>query len=429
VPVHGSTNDVTLLSRRAFLCLTAISGAALAAGNISFLAGCASTRPRSFHPRPRVLADLHCHPRLAAWIEGEPVSVKVPGLARTADAWLNTTQIAWDACHASGVDVLCVAHYNPFDEIASMGTDPSRDAPHNLIRMMDALEEHLALPQVSRFARLVRNRSELEALVSIPKSSPDYRIAVVHAVEGAHALGGSPQPLAELARRGVFTISIAHFFDKGLVSTANAIPYFPDAGSGQAMTGLTEQGREVIQEMERLGMVVDVTHATQAGLDDILKVAKGPVVASHSGARTLGHHPYNLVDEHIQEIAHRGGLIGIVLYPYILSNYTQVSDAESDASLIEVARTVLYVRRLLAGTRGLSRKPEACIALGSDFGGYIPPVKGMNDLSEIELLRDAIHDRLAHDPSLAGQDVEPMLDAIMAGNVIAFLRENWGRSR
>jgi microsomal dipeptidase-like Zn-dependent dipeptidase len=376
-----------------------------------------------------VLADLHCHPDLATWIESQPVSVKVPGLARTADAWLNTTQVTWEACHASGVDVLCVAHYNPFDEIASMATDPSRDAPHNLIRMMDALEDHLGAPDVSRFARLVRNRSELTALVSTPKNSPGYRIAVVHAIEGAHALGGSAKPLAELARRGVFMISVAHFFDKGLVSTANAIPYFPDAGGAPALSGLTERGREVIQEMERLGMVVDVTHATREGVDDILKFAKGPVVASHSGARTLGHHPYNLIDEHIQEIARRGGLIGIVSYPYMLSNYTQVSDAETRGSLTEVARTVAFVRRLLARTRGLGRKPEECIALGSDFGGYIPPVKGMNDLSEIELLREAIHERFVRDPSLAGEDVEPMLDAIMAENVINFMQDNWGRSR
>ena len=429
MPVHGSPSDVTLLSRRAFLRLSAISGAALAAGPVSFLAGCASTRPRVFHARRRVLADLHCHPRLAAWIEGEPVSVKVPGLARTADAWLNTTQVTWEACHASGVDVLCVAHYNPFDEIASMATDPSQDAPRNLIRMMDSLEEHLELPDVSRFARLVKNASELRALISVPKESPDYRIAVVHAVEGGHALGGSARPLAELARRGVFTISVAHFFDKGLVSTANAIPYFPDSGSGPAMTGLTERGREVIQEMERLGMVVDVTHATQEGLHDILNVAKGPLVATHSGSRTLGHHPYNLVDEHIQEIARRGGLIGVVAYPYMLSNYTQVSEAETDASLTELARTLVFIRRLLAGTPGLNRRPEACIALGTDFGGYIPRVKGMNDLSEIELLRRAIKTRLDRDPSLAGETVDPMLDAIMAENVITFLQENWGRSR
>jgi microsomal dipeptidase-like Zn-dependent dipeptidase len=294
---------------------------------------------------------------------------------------------------------------------------------------MDALEDHLGAPDVSRFARLVRNRSELTALVSTPKNSPGYRIAVVHAIEGAHALGGSAKPLAELARRGVFTISVAHFFDKGLVSTANAIPYFPDAGGGPALAGLTERGREVIQEMERLGMVVDITHATREGVDDILKFAKGPVVASHSGARTLGHHPYNLIDEHIQEIARRGGLIGIVSYPYMLSNYTQVSDAETRGSLTEVARTVAFVRRLLSATSGLNRPPEACIALGTDFGGYIPRVKGMHDLSEIELLRKAITERLDRDPSLAGQDVEPMLDAIMAGNVIAFLQANWGRSR
>jgi microsomal dipeptidase-like Zn-dependent dipeptidase len=429
VSVLGSSIDAPTLSRRAFLRLTAMSGAALVASSVPFLAGCASTRPRTFAPRARVLADLHCHPQLAAWIEGEPVAVKVPGLAGTADAFLNTTQVTWDACYRSGVDLLCVAHYNPFDEIASMPTDPSTEAPRNLIRMMDALEEHLERPEVARFARLARNPTELGALVSVPKQSPEYRIAVVHTVEGAHALGGSAAPLAELARRGVFAISVTHFFDKGLVSAANAIPYFPDAGSAPALTGLTERGREVIQEMERLGMVVDVTHATREGLDHILKYAKGPLIASHSGARTLGHHPYNLVDEHIQEIARRGGLIGIVLYPYILSNFTQVSDAEANGSLLEVARTVDFVRRLLSGTSGLDRDPHTYIALGTDFGGYIPRIKGMKDLSEVELLRDAIAERLGRDPSLAGHDLEPMLDAIMAENVIAFLKDNWGRSR
>jgi len=429
VSIPGSSSNAPTLSRRAFLRLTAMSGAALVASGLPFMAGCASTRPRTFTPRSRVLADLHCHPQLAAWIEGEPVAIKVPGLAGTADAYLNTTQVSWEACHRSGVDLLCVAHYNPFDEIASMSTDPSIDAPHNLIRMMDALEEHLELPEVARFARLARTPTELAALVSVPKQGPEYRIAVVHTVEGAHALGGSTKPLALLARRGVFAISVAHFFDKGLVSAANAIPYFPDAGSGPALTGLTERGREVIQEMERLGMVVDVTHATREGIDDILRVAKGPLIASHSGASTLGHHPYNLVDEHIQEIAGRGGLIGIPLYPYILSNYTQVSDAEAKGSLVEVARTVAFVRRLLAGTSGLGRDPHRCIALGTDFGGYIPRLRGMKDLSEIELLRDAIAERLGRDASLAGRDVEPMLDAIMAENVITFMQDNWGRSR
>jgi len=429
VSVHGSSVDALTLSRRAFLRLCALSCGVLATSNLTYLAGCASTRPRAFAPRRRVLADLHAHPQLAEWIEHEPVSVKIPGLAGTADAFLNTTQITWEACHRAGVDLLCVAHYNPFDELASMATDPSIDAPRNLFRMMDQLEERLEHPDLARYARLVRNRTELEALVSIPKNSPDYRIAVVHAVEGAHALGGSPKPLAELARRGVLTISVAHFFDKGLVSAANAIPYFPDAGSGPALTGLTERGREVIQEMERLGMVVDVTHASREGIDDILKVAKGPVIATHAGARTLGHHPYNLVDEHLEEIARRGGLIGIPLYPYMLSNYTQVAEAEANGSLLEVARTVAFVRRLLARTSGLGRAPHACIALGTDFGGYIPRIKGMQDLAEIELLRKAITERLEHDPALADQDVAPMLDAIMAENAISFLRDNWGLSR
>ena len=78
--VHGSSVDALTLSRRAFLRLCALSCGVLATSNLTYLAGCASTRPRAFAPRRRVLADLHAHPQLAEWIEHEPVSVKIPGL-------------------------------------------------------------------------------------------------------------------------------------------------------------------------------------------------------------------------------------------------------------------------------------------------------------------------------------------------------------
>ena len=376
-----------------------------------------------------MLADLHCHPLLARWIEREPLSVKVPGLAATVDSYLNHTRVDWSACHRAGVDVLCVAHYNPFDELASMPTDPSADAPWNLIRMMDMLEEELERPGVARHARLARNAAELASLVSVPKSSPEYRIAVVHTVEGGHALGGTARPLAELAQRGVFSITVTHFFDNGLVSAANSIPYFPDAATDMPWVGMSERGREVIQEMERLGIVVDVSHATRKGLDDILRVAKGPLIASHSGSRTLSDHPYNLVDEHVQEIARRGGLIGVLLCPYLLANYTQVSDAEKRGGLRDVSRALVYLRRLLAGTRGLTREPHACLAVGTDFGGYIPRIEDMSDVSEIELLRASLADEFGRDPALAGRDHGPILDAILAENAIRFLGEEWGRSR
>ncbi|HET9235588.1 MAG TPA: membrane dipeptidase, partial [Candidatus Eisenbacteria bacterium] len=213
------------------------------------------------------------------------------------------------------------------------------------------------------------------------------------------------------------------------VSAANAIPYFPDAATGRAPVGMSERGREVIQEMERLGMVVDVTHVTREGLDDILRAAKGPLIASHSGPRTLSDHPYNLVDEHVQEIARRNGLIGVLLCPYLLANYTQVSDAEKQGGLRDVSRAFVFLRQLLAGTPGLGREPHACLAVGTDFGGYIPRIKDMSDVSEIELLRASLADELGRDPSLAGRDLGPILDAVLAENVIRFLSEHWGRSR
>ena len=89
----------------------------------------------------------------------------------------------------------------------------------------------------------------------------------------------------------------------------------------------------------------------------------------------------------------------------------------------------MFLRQLLAGTPGLGREPHACLAVGTDFGGYIPRIPGMRDVSEIELLRDSLATELARDPELAGRDHGSILDAILADNVIRFLNEHWGRSR
>ncbi|MCZ6678376.1 MAG: hypothetical protein O7E52_14140 [Candidatus Poribacteria bacterium] len=148
-------------SRRQFIRLASSAGAGLlSAGRLGATLGCASKTYPS--PKlPRVLADLHAHPLLDDWIEYSPPSVKLPGVAELVSSEFNQTKVTWEAAHRAGIDVLCVAHLNIFDEFAGMPTDPTPEAPFNAIRMMDLLEQELQKPEVARYAKLARNCSEL----------------------------------------------------------------------------------------------------------------------------------------------------------------------------------------------------------------------------------------------------------------------------
>jgi microsomal dipeptidase-like Zn-dependent dipeptidase len=272
--------------------------------------------------------------------------------------------------------------------------------------MLDLLENEL-VSEVAACAQLAANPDQLQRLLAVPKESPEWRVAVVHTVEGAHALGGRLDMLEPLARRGVAMIGLTHFFNKGVASSANAFPYFPDANSSWPTLGLSGYGRELMAEMERLGIIVDVIHATSTALDDILTAATRPMVASHSSVRTLADHPYGLIDEHMEEIAHRDGLIGVILDPYLLSNYATLRDAEAQGSLRDVLRTIRYLVKLVGHEH---------VGIGTDFAGFVGPPKDMNRVSQIGRLRAMLLEEFGD---------EKIVTDILANNAIKFLIQNW----
>jgi membrane dipeptidase len=403
---------MTNVSRRKFIQSTLLSCAGFfSAGSLDSILGCISVFPSKVTPpthRRRVLADLHVHPTLNAWVRRSPLAVKHPFLAKVPEKMFNPTRITWETSHRAGIDLMCVAHFNIFDEWLSMPTDPNPEAPANTIRMMDLLEQELSGP-AAQYARLVRNHNQLDDLLQVRRSNKDFRIAVVHTIEGGHALGGSLEPLKLFARRGVALITITHYFNKGIATAANTFPFFPDANSRWSNQGLSEFGREVIKEMEKLGIIVDVTHASSTAIEDILCAANKPLVSTHSSVRTLANHSYSLFDEHIQEIALRGGIVGVILCPYWLSNYSGEQAVKGHGSLRDVVRTIRYVTKI-CGT-------HKRVGIGSDFAGYITKPKEMIDLGEIDKLRKLLLLEFDND--------ETIVEDIMANNVIKFLQNNW----
>ncbi len=404
-----------MISRRRFIRSSFLLGTGLLSGISSgLLSGCSSSCDfvQPIKKRKYVLADIHNHTVHNDWLRKTPLGVKSPMLADFAQDVFDKTSTTWQTSYEAGINLICTTHFNLFDEWITMPTDPNPAAPANTFRMMDLLEKDLNGPS-SKYAKLIRTPEDFKNHFNnnYDKNDANFRIAVLHSLEGGYALGGSLEPLKEFARRGVVLITIGHFYNKGIASAPNAFPFFPDANSLRPHQGLSSFGNEVISEMEKLGIIVDVTHVTSTALDDILKVSTKPLIATHISAKTLGDHAYSFHDEHIQEIVNRGGIIGIPLYPYMLSNYANIKEAEEYGSLRDVVRTIRYVTKISNSLKN--------ICIGSDFGGYIPRLTDMNCLCQIEMLRELLINEFGN---------EETVDDILAKNVIDFIGNNWKRN-
>ena len=403
-----------IISRRKFIQSSTILGTGLLSGlSVNSLISCSSAndciQPAKKHKF--VLADIHNHLGLNDWNSRTPIGVKSPSIDYLTRTFFDRTDTNLKTSHQVGIDLICATHFNLFDEWLGMPTDPNPMAPTNTLRMMDLLEEEIEGPS-AKYAKLIRTPEEFENHFNkrCSKDDPNYRIAVLHSLEGGHALGGSLKPLKKFAQRGVVLITIGHFYNKGIASAPNAFPFFPDDNSLRSKQGLSSFGKEVIREMESLGIIIDVTHATPTALDDILHFSTKPLIATHISARTLGDHAISFYDEHIKEIINRRGMIGIIFHPYWLSNYINISEAERYGSLDEVVRTIRYVAKISNSLKN--------ICIGSDFGAYIPRLSDINQLCQIEKLRVLL---------LKEFGSEEVVENIMAKNVIDFIRSNWKR--
>ena len=134
--------------------------------------------------------------------------------------------------------------------------------------------------------------------------------------------------------------------------------------------GLSPLGKATVKKMEKIGMATDFAHLSDRGIDDVLEITSSPVFSSHTNARGLYYHPRSLCDEHIKEIAKRGGVIGINFF------HEQLCDRRL-ANSKDIADQIEYTAKV----GGID-----CVAIGSDFDGmsvYPEDVKHSGDLQTI----------------------------------------------
>jgi membrane dipeptidase len=212
-------------------------------------------------------------------------------------------------------------------------------------------------------------------------------IGLLHLMEGADPIR-SPRDVRRWMDRGVRVIA-------PVWNTGNRY-----CGSRSEGTGLSDAGRALIAEMRRLQVLPDISHMTPLAVDDLLSLDNGVVIASHSNARALHDHPRNLSDEHIREVAARGGLVGIVLFnPFLGSN---------GVTLDTVIAHIEHIFDLVG--------PQH-VGIGSDldggFGTSDTPT-GIDNVADLRLIGEALLAR-GHGTAVA--------EDVLGGNWMRVLRE------
>ena len=227
---------------------------------------------------------------------------------------------------------------------------------------------------------MIRTASDVDGLLADRHKGATV-VGGLLSIEGLHNLEGRFENLDVLYAAGFRIAGLTHFFDNEVAGSMH----------GVAKGGLTGLGRQVVQRMEALGMIVDLAHASHATVADVLAMAKRPVVSSHAGVQATCKVNRNLTDDEVRGIAKTGGVVGIGFWD------GAICSTRPEAA----AKAIAYVRDLV----GIDH-----VGLGSDFDGST--TTGF-DASQIVAVTQALLD--------AGFS-EDDIRKVMGGNVLRVIR-------
>ncbi len=200
---------------------------------------------------------------------------------------------------------------------------------------------------------LVTDQASLASFLAKHAMSPGTHGAML-AIEGLHALDGKLANVDTLYAHGYRMMGLTHFFDNEVAASAHGVTH----------AGLTPLGRQVIQRMEALHVLVDVAHASPQTVTEVLAMATRPIVVSHTGVAATCPGPRNLTDDQLKAIAANGGVIGIGYW---------------DAAVCALgAASIAKAIRHAADVAGIDH-----VALGSDFDGATSTPFATDGLVEI----------------------------------------------
>jgi membrane dipeptidase len=303
---------------------------------------------------------------------------------------------------------------------------PKQDLIHRALDLIDVVYE-----QVGRHSDVLGMATTADEIVRLHLQG---KFAILMGVEGGHIIQDDLRALDIYYRLGVRYMTLTH--------TANT-EWADSSGDKPKWNGLTDFGKQVVERMNRLGMMVDISHVSDKTFYDTLAATKAPVIASHSSCRALCDVPRNMTDDMIRALAKNGGVMDINFYPGFLSPefaaaYKKVApQIHADESAAE-KQYANDRKRLAEESRNIwaryaSQFPAPSytaiadhidhavqvagidhVGLGSDFDGIDSAPKGMEDVSKLpDLVRELAR------RGYSEQD----LKKILGGNLLRVMRQ------
>ncbi len=302
---------------------------------------------------------------------------------------------------------------------------------------------HLAVERALNQIDAVREQASLHpADLALASTAAEVRaarakgkIAVLMGVEGGHMIDDNLDTLRRFAGLGVRYLTLTHFGNNNWADASTDKP---------AHNGLTDFGKDVVRELNRLGVIVDISHVSDKTFADVLALTKAPVIASHSSCRAICNHPRNMSDDMMRALAKNGGVIQINYH------YTFLSQEALDATRAlgrEVTKVDEEVEKLCGENEACSviegerraremmesgKVPKVSwekiiehiehavkvagvdhVGLGSDFDGAVMPF-GMEDVSKISQITEAL---------LRKGYSEKDIEKILGGNTLRVMAE------
>jgi len=245
----------------------------------------------------------------------------------------------------------------------------------------------------------------------IRKAKAEHKIAALMGMEGGHMIDDDLRLLRDYAALGVRYLTLTHFLNNNWADSSTDKP---------AHNGLTPFGRDVVRELNRLGVMVDISHVADKTFYDALEVTKAPVIASHSSCRSISNSPRNMTDDMMKALAKNGGVIMINYEASFLSEAYRVASNKRSGDVVkqlddmskkcggDEACSTLENSRINREAMEKGELPKVSwttiidhidhavktagvdhVGLGSDFDGATMPI-GMEDVTKMPMITDAL---------------------------------------
>jgi membrane dipeptidase len=215
----------------------------------------------------------------------------------------------------------------------------------------------------------------------VRRAASEHKIAALMGMEGGHMINDDLGQLRKYAAAGVRYLTLTHFKNNNWADSSTDTPKH---------NGLTPFGKDVVRELNTLGMMVDISHVADKTFYDVLAIAKAPVIASHSSCRAIANHPRNMTDDMLRALAKNGGVVMINYHVAFLSEEFRVASEQKNGTVV-------------AAMDAMSKKcggNEACATLAGERIDHEAMAKGVLPMVTWE----KIIEHIDHAVKIAGAD-------------------------